>query len=273
MDLELFQQAWSEAAKQKATGQGFWDSRAEEFNERAYTGEGADRLTNTLEMLTDKGMLSAQSQVLDIGCGPGKYAVEFARRGKSVIATDVSPKMIAWAEENKDIAGLSNLDFLVADWAELDVNARGWHKKFDLVFAAMCPAINSRATLEKMIDASKNYCFMSHFVERSDVIKDELARRLTGKDAWRGHGKNVYFAFNILWLMGYHPEITYIDAGWETKMSLEQANSYYLLHLNLDHELSLQQRDELASYLQSLAIDAVVTEKVTAKIAWMTWQV
>ncbi len=274
MDLHLFEQEWEKSGSRKAAGQSFWDSRAGEFNDKAYTGEGASRLASTLKLLQERGVLTPQTELLDIGCGPGRYAVEFARQAKSVVATDVSPKMIDWAKGHRDAAGLANLELLVADWAALDLAAQGWEKKFDLVFAAMCPAINSRAALAKMNEASRKWCFMSHFVRRSDQIKDEVMRRFQGEKMGGGHGHNVYFAFNILWHMGLHPEITYIDANWETRMTMKEAVDFYLLHLNLDGPLAPAQEKDLREYLGSVAnADGSIVEQVTAKIAWMIWQV
>ena len=274
MEIRDFQQAWAGTASRKAAGSGFWDSRAAEFNDKAYTGEGAQRLEKIMDYLTQRGMLTPAAAVLDIGCGPGRYAEEFARRAGEVVATDVSPQMIDWAARHRDRAGLANLELLVADWTDLDVASRGWAGKFDLVFAAMCPAINSLETLVKMNQASRQWCFMSHFVRRQDKVKDAVNRLILGAGGPSGHGSNVYHAWNILWLLGLCPEIVYIDAAWDNRMTLAEAEAYYLLHLNLDGPLAPEQETTLRDYLAGVAAsDGTVTEEVTAKIAWMIWQV
>ena len=79
MDVNYFEQIWSTKKTDKLASQTFWDSRADEFNQRVYKGEGDERVKKIFELLTSKGMLTAESNVLDIGCGPGKYVVQFAK--------------------------------------------------------------------------------------------------------------------------------------------------------------------------------------------------
>ncbi len=272
MDIKYFEQAWCKREVDTSARQEFWDSRAEEFNQRVYKGEGEKRRKKIFSLLASKGMLSKDADVLDIGCGPGKYAVEFAKKAKSVTGIDFSPKMIKYAEENKGEAGLFNIHFKVYDWEKLDLQSVGWDKKFDLVFAAMSPAINSRTALEKMVRASRGACFLSHFVERRDEVKDFLDKYIAG-DTKARYGKAIYCSFNILWLMGLYPEITYIDTSWEQVMTIDQAKKFYFSHFELTQTLTFEQKEFIQSYLAQISEDGLVKETVNAKIALMTWKV
>lgn len=274
MDINYFEQIWSRKNTDKSASQAFWDSRAEEFNQRVYTGEGEERLNKIIELLTSKGMLTGEGNILDIGCGPGKYAVEFAKRAKSVTGVDISQRMIACAKENAAIKGLSNTEFKAADWEELDIDYLGWDKKFDLVVAAMCPAINNKAALEKMVNTSRGYCFLSNFVERTDEVKDHLSKYIVWQNAkGGGYGKGIYCSFNILWLMGFHPEITYINTAWEHVMSIDKAADFYCSHFEMTQKVSSEQKSFIRNYLEQIAENGLVKETVKAKIAWMTWKV
>lgn len=171
MDINYFEQVWGKRKTDKAARQVFWDNRAEEFNAKTHKNENGKRLNSVLELLISKGMLKEEGSVLDVGCGPGKYSIEFAKHANSVTGIDISPRMIEFAMENAGKESLNNVSFELLDWEEVDIKAMGWEKKFDLVFASMCPAINSRNTLEKMVGASKNCCFLSTFVEdRKSVV-------------------------------------------------------------------------------------------------------
>ena len=80
---------------------------------RATVRAGRDRMR--AELL---GMLPADMsglRLLDAGCGTGALAVEAARRGATVVAIDLSPKLVALARHRapKDLAG--RLDFRVGD--------------------------------------------------------------------------------------------------------------------------------------------------------------
>lgn len=55
-------------------------------------------------------------RVLDAGCGTGALALEAARRGASVVAIDISPKLVALAQERLPaIAGGGSISFHVGD--------------------------------------------------------------------------------------------------------------------------------------------------------------
>jgi len=64
----------------------------------------------------------AGKRVLDVGCGSGRYAVEFARRGAQVVGLDFAPAMIEMATHRAEQDGLGGQcrfeagDFL--EWCE-----------------------------------------------------------------------------------------------------------------------------------------------------------
>lgn len=66
-------------------------------------------------------------QILDIGCGTGRHAIELARRGYSVTGVDLSESMINKAREKAEIAD-AEVDFQIADARNLP-----FQNQFDLV--------------------------------------------------------------------------------------------------------------------------------------------
>lgn len=68
--------------------------------------------------------LAPGAKVLDVGCGPGRHALELARRGYAVHGIDLSPEFIALAREAAAAADLS-ATFEVLDVRHLD--AAGEH--------------------------------------------------------------------------------------------------------------------------------------------------
>ena len=273
MDITYFEQIWSKKNTDKTACQSFWDGRAEDFNLRKQKNERDKRLDNVLELFASKEMLKEDGNVLDIGCGPGKYSVEFAKRAKSVIGTDISPKMIEFARENAQAEGLNNASFDTLDWEIADLKALGWEKKFDLVFASMTPAINCKTTLEKMVQASKGFCFVSTFVNRRDSLRDRLSSLLDWQGTHRDFSKTIYCGFNILWLMGFYPEITYLDTEWENTYTLEKAVALYNAYYEMTHPLNVAQKKHLNTYLEEISENDQIKEKIEAKIAWMYWKV
>lgn len=62
------------------------------YDDKDYAGESA-----VIEKIIRERMSNAKS-ILDLGCGTGRYSVEFAKRGFTVDGVDISPKMLKHAE-------------------------------------------------------------------------------------------------------------------------------------------------------------------------------
>ncbi|HZK43762.1 MAG TPA: class I SAM-dependent methyltransferase [Syntrophomonadaceae bacterium] len=273
MNIDYFDQLWE---KEKDYKEGYkagirdsWDKRAEEFNRN----EPDERIHKISKLLLEKHMLEKESTVLDIGCGPGKFVLAFAQKAKKAVGVDVSPNMLKYASENASALGLENTEFKELDWEKADVTALGWRKKFSLVTAIMSPVINSRKNLEKMIEASNEYCLLTHFLERQDSINDVLKKDVLGWDHDDKYGNTaLYCSLNILWLKGLFPEIFYFDSTRERKWALERANKHYINKLEMRNTLTESQKLNILEYLGSIAKDGMVEEKITSKIACIYWR-
>ena len=60
--------------------------------------------------------LQPDDVVLDCGCGPGRVAIQAAKRVKKVICLDASEGMLEECKKNCAAAGVENVEFVLADW-------------------------------------------------------------------------------------------------------------------------------------------------------------
>ena len=67
------------------------------------------------------------TRVLDVGCGPGRHALELARRGMTVTGVDRSPDFVALARE------VAAAEVLTAEFEILDVRDLAFDGEFDAV--------------------------------------------------------------------------------------------------------------------------------------------
>ena len=77
--------------------------------------EGARELTRALEILADR--LAPGARVLDLGGGPGRYAIELAKRGHRVVLADLSPELLEVARRRvaeADLPGVESFDVVNA---------------------------------------------------------------------------------------------------------------------------------------------------------------
>ncbi len=272
-DLAYYEGLWQSVRRDPADQEAYWDGRAEFFNNQMQANGCHSRENRMMNRLLRRGLLRPEYSVLDIGCGVGRNALAFARSASQVVGTDISAQALAFAADNAIQAGVTNLRLVKGDWEQLDLGERQWENRFDLVFAAMCPGIGSRAALEKMTLASRGYCLISLFASREDPLRSQLAAAcgLTGNQPDH-KGLGVYCAFNLLWLLGYYPEIRLEETCWQHEFSLEEAVRHYGAMLSGPDGLSADRRETLAALLAAQARDGRITETVSARIAWIGWQ-
>ncbi|MEA1961892.1 MAG: methyltransferase domain-containing protein [Bacillota bacterium] len=271
INIDYFEQLWEEAFKEdhKADSRTSWDNRAEEFNRN----DPDERIGKISALLLEKQMLQKGSTVLDIGCGPGKFVLAFAPRAKSVAGVDISPKMLQYATENAAALGLDNTEFRELDWRNADLAALNWRKKFSLVTGIMSPALSNPNSLEKMIEASNEYCLLCHFVERQDSIMDVLRKVILGWNTDDEFGnKALYCSLNILWLKKLFPEIVYFDTEREITRPLERAGKHYITKLEMNTTLTAAQKSDVLDFLKNTAENGMIRETITARIACIYWR-
>lgn len=81
------------------------------------------------QLMTAVGMVPPGGAVLEVGCGTARFAIQLARMGFPVTASDASPDMLQIAREKS--AGLSNIEFRLTDGLHVGTEAN----HFDFTFA------------------------------------------------------------------------------------------------------------------------------------------
>lgn len=103
----------------------FFDQLAPRYLENPYTAATVAEVDFLLDVLA----LPAGARVLDIGCGPGRHCVEFARRGHRPTGLDLSAGMLQQAAEAARRAEVH------VDWVHVDATRFRSAPVFD---AAIC---------------------------------------------------------------------------------------------------------------------------------------
>ena len=102
----------------------FFQGYAEDFDSIYQTNSKKNWMRQMVDQrlrssMSDRFMMSMQcllenevTSILDIGCGPGRYAFDLAKEGKHVTALDIAPAMLEIAQNIIKKAGLKkNVDF------------------------------------------------------------------------------------------------------------------------------------------------------------------
>jgi SAM-dependent methyltransferase len=128
------------------------------------------------------------AEVLDVGCGVGRWSRLLAARGAQVTGIDLSPTMIAQAKRRASQAGvIERCNFLVQDSAELAL-----HRKFDLVLGVtvlqhMLDSSSVRKAIQRMAE---------HLAPRGRIVLLEAAPAASATHCnttvFRARERNVY---------------------------------------------------------------------------------
>ena len=102
----------------------------------------------------------AGNTVLDVGCGPGLYGIELARRGaRHVVLLDPAPEMLALARERASAAGVTNRCTFEAGYLE----SYNPVDKFDfcIVMGVMDYVQDAQSFLQRVLAMTRGKAFFS----------------------------------------------------------------------------------------------------------------
>ncbi len=273
MNIESFERLWVDYQLDRRDAADFWNKRAASFNKRIRRKSADEHRQRLMEHLAHKADLDRNSAVLDIGCGPGGQSLEMAPLVGRVEGFDIAPHMIELAKANAIEDNCPNAGFRVLDWQAADIDSMGWRKRFQLVLASRTPAINNRATLEKMIAASSHACCMITHVEMRHSVRDQLKTLLQWDEQKARITRSFFCVFNMLFLMGFYPEVEYFDRAWESETTFEDAELMHLNYFSSMVPIADDLKAEMRKKLATLCCNGIIQEKVESKLAVMFWKI
>jgi SAM-dependent methyltransferase len=139
----------------KTTTRAQWEAAAQAWHD--WGGFIGRWLGAATERMFDLARVGPGAQVLDVAAGAGEQSLTAARRvgaGGAVLATDISPALLAYAEAAARAAGLGNLRTLELDGEALDTLA-----------PATCDAVVSRVGLIYFPDQQRALRGMHHVLK------------------------------------------------------------------------------------------------------------
>jgi len=91
----------------------------EQFSQQAVPFSELPGHSQSMQMLIELSGVSGLDDVLDVACGPGLVACEFAPHARCVTGIDITPQMIEQATKRQKDKQLSNLSWQVGDVSPL----------------------------------------------------------------------------------------------------------------------------------------------------------
>lgn len=281
-DVEFWNKAWEKSRasspferRRRSEGEGieFWNRMAPKYGRHDRGKRREDRLLKVIGILEEEGILTAESEILDVGCGPGTYALPFAPRCKSVTAMDGAREMCRLLEERVVADGLQNITVLQRMWEDVDLEAEGLAQRFDLVFASMTPAVCDCDTFIKLIKASKKHCCLISWAKGSQGNARRELWELIFNEKDEGFGKNIVFQVNLLFNMGYWPIIRYFDTKWAQEEPVDEAIENLCQTFGEYTEVTSNIKDIITGYIEERSENGVYRQETAALLSMMIWSV
>ncbi len=180
-------------------------------------------------ILENKGVRFEAARILDLGCGPGQYASAFAQKSARITCIDVSHKMLERLKTETPAAQLEQMEILEADWGKLVPSEHGFTNAFDLVFANMTPAIDGPEAFDKMISASRKWCWYRAWSgPRLNPILEALHLEIFNEPAACYTGPFLS-AFNLLCARGYWPDCAFKKIQWTKSRPFDEAVAEFMV--------------------------------------------
>jgi len=266
LDMDFIKENWKESCNESfVSGGALWDSRSSTFGTTPVPDPATDVFAGLLEEVC--GLDPDSTECLDIGCGAGQYSVFLAGRSRRVVGVDVSPGMISRAERLASDNGIPNARFRVADWLR-DPPEAGDGQVYDVVIARMTPAVSSYGSFSKMVSSCRGHGFLTKYLRRDDIRSRVYGMMgpvpVDQKD-------DVSFAVNMLWNMGYDPQLRYERRRHRSEHDAGALISAYMLEaesVGSDPETAASIR----SFLESLSEGGVIEEDYRADLVTVYWE-
>ena len=246
-----------------------WNAKADYFG--SYELEDVKR-ERFIQIIKENNLIEKKGSILDVGCGAGKYCTALSDECFKIVGTDLSPKMIEYAQKKAKQYDKKNIEFRCDDWSKLDIKKEGLIHKFDLVMACMTPAICNYDTFKKFMDCSKNGGIFCCGTRRTDSVTDEIDKILGIDETEDKYDRSVLYVFNILWENGYYPNVEYIDQSWDSNRTLENTYEVYINRCKVKYDIDDIQEENIKQYLKDISQNGVVYEKIKAKKAVVYWK-
>jgi len=246
-----------------AVGAQFWDSRAKRFASRMNLATATtDPFSKRLRRATGR-----RSTLVDVGAGPGRFALGLAPHVASVTAVDPSGGMLDICRKQARKLGLSNVTCVHGRWEDVDVAPA------DVVFSSYVVTLVPDAArfLRKLDAAATERAFLYLGAYTADAIMDPLWRHFHGTS--RKPGATYLDAADLLRELGLKPTIEVVEVPTRARFkSLADAAKDYRDQLCLPD--SPEVRRELRALLRDWLVprgDGLGAPLKTVPAAIISW--
>lgn len=199
----------------------FWNRRAKWYN------EAVTRRTDRTQRLIAKLGLDPEYTVLDIGSGPGTFAIPIAKIVKHVTAIDISKGMLTCLRENAKREGVGNIMCINKKWE--DVELGNDIEEHDIVIASysLFAMLDIKEALLKMTRVARKAIYLLTSAGELTSNYNKLWPKLYGEEYVPG--PDYIYIVNVLYQMGICANVEILEDELKQRFSsLDEAVEYQM---------------------------------------------
>lgn len=159
------------APGQGGVGSTFWDAQARRFARGPMASADGDPF-----LARARRVIGRRTTVLDVGSGPGRFALALAPRAHQVVAVDISPAMLSLLRRRARRLGVDNVRTVAGSWPEVEVD------RADVVLCSyVLPVVEDAASFLRELDAATGRrALLSMTAMGQDAVSEPLWRHFHG---------------------------------------------------------------------------------------------
>jgi len=207
-------------------------SRGDKYAKRCNESMMQSQSREQTEKQIAKMELNPEYTVLDIGSGPGRFAIPIAKRVKTVTAIDPSKGMLAYLQENMEKEDVKNVVCVNKRWEDIELGVD--IEPHDVVIASYSLGMfDVQEALAKIDAAAKRYVYL--YTSAGRWMDEELGKAIYGERdlAWADY----IYLYNILHDMEIYANVEISDSEFEQQYnSLDEVVNYWKEVYNIPSE-------------------------------------
>lgn len=242
----------------------FWSGDAQYYlrNVRAE----ASLYALAVQRLAEEGWARPGDDVLDIGSGPGTFALPLASRVRSVTALDEAEGMLDALRQECAARGIRNVATVLGRWED-----HPRQEDHDLALASMNPAIASLDDLMAMERSSRSRCcYVTACPSDQMALRNELWEKVIGRFEPSGHG-SVRYPLNALALAGRRPRLYRIVTEVEVSIPAEEVIEHFVQYFRIFTDVTFRKEDAIREHVLSRSRDGVHTQRGRRCLHLLCW--
>ncbi len=238
-----------------------WDSAYETYTDTTYR----DVKDSIIEYLVKSGVFSKDRTLLDIGSGPGFYALYIAKYLREITCMDPSQGMLDRLMKSCEEMNISNIQPLKMEWGSFDTNSG-----YDIAFASLCPPLNRPEEILRMEKYSREYCV---YISTSDIapgMQIEIWNEL-GKD-YSYAGSDIRFPYEFLKELGREPILKTFEQNIDGSTPYEQAVSSMIRTISKYIKIDDDVEKTVRKIISGHTINGMVINKSVTRMGLLVWK-